>query len=139
MPIRPRNAPDKRYVSKTDVLKHLWSGAELDGGDKEFVFRKYAVLDEIRQCIIDFREIYNKKDAKLMESFIKIYSESRIKPIASFASGLSGDMHAVMNSVVSGLSNGFVEGTNNKIKLIKRMMYGRAKIDLLRVKVLFAK
>ncbi|MDR2530017.1 MAG: transposase [Oscillospiraceae bacterium] len=53
----------------------------------------------------------------------------------SFASGLSSDLDAVRNSVTSPLSNGFVEGANNRIKKIKRDMYGRAKIDLLRVKV----
>jgi len=48
-------------------------------------------------------------------------------------------LEAVKNSVISELNNGFVEGNNNKIKAIKRTMYGRAIIDLLRVKVLFAR
>jgi transposase len=52
---------------------------------------------------------------------------------------LRGDLEAVKNSVVSELSNGYVEGNNNKITVIKHTMYGRAKIDLLRVKVLFAR
>jgi transposase len=74
-----------------------------------------------------------------MEQFIERYGKCNIALIKSFASGLRGDIDAVRNSVTSNLSNGFVEGCNNKIKAIKRMMYGRAKIDLLRVKVLFAR
>ncbi|NLY97583.1 MAG: transposase, partial [Clostridiaceae bacterium] len=36
----------------------------------------------------------------------------------------------------SQLSNGFLEGGNNRLKMIKRMMYGRARLPLLRAKVL---
>ncbi|MGN2338122.1 transposase [Clostridium cagae] len=39
--------------------------------------------------------------------------------------GLLRDIEAIENSVSSDLSNGFVEGTNNKLKMIKRTMYGR--------------
>jgi len=44
--------------------------------------------------------------------------------IKSFATGFSRDLAAVENSVASGLSNGFVEGTNSKLKMVKRTMYG---------------
>jgi hypothetical protein len=60
-----------------------------------------------------------------------------MKNLRSFASGLLSDIDAVRNAVTSTLSNGFVEGQNNKTKAIKRTMYGRASIKLLRVKVLF--
>ena len=47
-----------------------------------------------------------------------------IKELASFANGLSKDIDAIENAVASELSNGFVEGTNSKLKMIKRTMYG---------------
>ena len=94
---------------------------------------------ELMQCINDFRRIYKDKDIVLFNLFIKNYSESKLAPIKSFASGLINDLDAVRNSVISELSNGFVEGNNNKIKTIKRMMYGRANVDLLRVKVIYAR
>jgi transposase len=111
----------------------------LEAADEKYIFTKYSKLGEIQQCIVDFREIYNEKSPDLLKRFIDTYSKSNIKPIASCASGLRCDGDAVKKSVVSKLSNGFVEGINNKIKLIKRMMFGRAKIDLLRIRVLFAK
>ena len=107
--------------------------------DIGFVLNKYPNVVAIQQCIIDFRKIYDVKSVPLLEQFIEQYSLSDNKPINSFASGLSGDLDAVKNSVTSELSNGFVEGINNKIKAIKRVMFGRAKIDLLRVKVLHAR
>ena len=100
---------------------------------------KYPATLEMQSCIRDFRDIYNKKSVSILEALIEHYSGSKCKPIASFASGLKKDFNAVKNSVLSELSNGYVGGNNNKIKAIKRAMFGRAKIDLLRVKVLYAR
>ena len=132
-------APAKRYISCKDFLHYLWSGKEINPDDAAAVINKYPAISEIQQCIIDFRKIYNVKSIPLLESFIKTYSSIGIKPLQSFASGLKTDLEAVKNSVTSELSNGFVEGNNNKIKLIKRSMFGRAKIDLLRIKVVFSR
>ena len=43
------------------------------------------------------------------------------------------------NSVASELSNGFVEGTNSKLKMVKRTMYGRCSKALLAAKLMYAK
>jgi hypothetical protein len=131
--------PKVRYASKADVLKHLWSGKELVGGDMDYILGKYPNISEIEQCILDFRKIYDDSDVGLLEQFIERFSTSQIAPIKSFAAGLRLDIKAVRNSITSELSNGFVEGNINKIKAIKRTMFGRAKVDLLRVKVLFAR
>lgn len=139
IPIETKKKPKQHYVCKSDILRHIWSGKEIECSDMEFILKKYPQVSEMQQCIHDFREIYNKKNLLLLDQFIERYSTGANKPIRSFASGLRGDLEAVKNSVISDLNSGFVEGINNKIKAIKRMMYGRAKIDLLRVKVLFAR
>ena len=72
----------------------------------------------------------------MLDWFIAIYKTCSLKTIASFAYGLLLDIDAVCNSVISSLSNGFVEGINNKIKVIKRVMYGRAKMPLLSAKII---
>lgn len=41
------------------------------------------------------------------------------------------DLAAAKNALTSPYSNGLLEGQVNRLKLIKRMMYGRAKPDLL--------
>ena len=134
-----RSKPARHYVSKTDLIRHLWSGKEIAPADIDYILDKYPKISEIRQCILDFREIYDDKSISLLEQFIEKYSASQLSPLKSFAGGLRQDIDAINNSVPSEMSNGFVEGINNKIKAIKRMMYGRAKIDLLRVRVLFAR
>jgi transposase len=56
--------------------------------------------------------------------------------IRSFAEGLVRDAPSVEAAVKLKWSNGRAEGHVNRIKLIKRKMYGRAKFDLLRIRVL---
>ena len=58
------------------------------------------------------------------------------KELSHFASGLEKDLSAVENAVASPLSNGFVEGTNSKLKMIKRTMYGRCGKELLVAKLI---
>ena len=69
--------------------------------------------------------------------FIERYKMSSIKEIASFAKGLEKDIDAVENAVASSLSNGFVEGTNSKVKTIKKAMYGRCGKLLLSAKLMY--
>lgn len=54
-----------------------------------------------------------------------------------FANGLRSDHDAVRAALALPWSNGPVEGQVNRLKLIKRQMYGRAKFDLLRQRVLY--
>ena len=128
-----------RYISSRDILKYIWSDEELDLPDILYIIAKYPLLWDILKCVRDFRNIYLEKNTALLLFFVAVYSFSAIKPLKSFASCLRGDYEAVKNSVISDLSNGFVEGNNNKVKLIKRSMYGRAKLKLLRAKILLAR
>jgi transposase len=49
----------------------------------------------------------------------------------SFAKGIKEDYDAVKNGLTLEVSNGPVEGQNNRLKMLKRQMYGRAGLDLL--------
>jgi transposase len=56
--------------------------------------------------------------------------------LRSFAAGIRKDQEAVTNVLTLRWSSGTVEGTVNKIKMLKRQMYGRASFDLLRKDVI---
>ena len=56
--------------------------------------------------------------------------------LASFAAGLRRDLDAVTNGLGLPYSSGAVEGAVNRLKTLKRGMFGRANHDLLRAKVL---
>ena len=59
--------------------------------------------------------------------------------VAIFCAYLEKDIEAVENSVASELSNGFVEGTNSKLKMVKLTMYGRCSKALLAAKLMYVK
>jgi len=59
-----------------------------------------------------------------------------VPSLASLATGLQHDYAAVHAAFSLPWSNGQVEGQVNRLKCIKRQMYGRAKFDLLRLRVL---
>ena len=62
--------------------------------------------------------------------------ESGLAPLKNFAKGLQQDYDAVKAAVSLKWSNGQVEGQVNRLKNIKRQMYGRAGFQLLRKRVL---
>ncbi|MBP2232598.1 transposase [Azospirillum agricola] len=61
-----------------------------------------------------------------------------IPAVETFAAGLRQDEAAVKAALATPWSSGQAEGQVNKLKLIKRQMYGRANFDLLRRRVLLA-
>ena len=74
---------------------------------------------------------------------ISISAHSCVAPAASsllapFVSGIVSDQAAVQAALKEPWSNGQTEGQNTKLKLVKRQMYGRAKLDLLRARLLGA-
>ena len=71
-----------------------------------------------------------------MYGFLEKYRDSDIKQITGFVNGLIKDLETVENAVYSTLSNGFVEETNSKLKMIKRTMYGRCSRQLLAAKLM---
>ena len=65
-------------------------------------------------------------------------AEARASLVASFASGVAKDESAVRAAITLPWSNGQTEGQITKLKLVKRQMYGRAKIDLLQARLIGA-
>ncbi|MGN8120041.1 ISL3 family transposase [Labrys sp. 22185] len=80
-----------------------------------------------------FQAMLTKREADLLTPWL---ADALDSPFASFARGLARDIDAVRAALVMPWSTGPVEGKINKLKLIKRSMYGRAGIDLLRARLI---
>lgn len=85
-----------------------------------------------------FRRIVRKREGHRLKDWRKQVTESGIAEVQRFAKGLERDREAVLAGLTLVYSNGQVEGQVNKLKLIKRMGYGRAGFPLLRQRVLHA-
>lgn len=82
--------------------------------------------------LVAFHEFMLSADVKKLDDFICKYQNDSIETIATFASGLKKDYEAVKNSLLyPQISNGPIEGTNHKIKMMRRRGYGRAGIELI--------
>ena len=72
-----------------------------------------------------------------LEGWLAAVEASDQPELRSFAAGIRKDQQAVTNGLTLPYSSGKVEGTVNKIKMLKRQMYGRASFVLLRKRVIF--
>ena len=73
---------------------------------------------------------------RTLDTFDPWLEQAKSSLIASFASGILKDKAAVVAAITSPWSNGQTEGQITKLKLVKRQMYGRGKIDLLQARVI---
>jgi transposase len=92
-----------------------------------------AVLVEAREIIAEFQGIIRRKALADLEGWIGRAKQSLV---AAFANGVIKDKDAVHAAIVSPWSNGQTEGQICKLKLVKRQMYGRGKLDLLQARVI---
>jgi transposase len=73
-----------------------------------------------------------------LDDWLAMALASQIPVFRSFVAGIERDKEAVKAGLTLPISNGIVEGKVHKLKLIKRMGYGRAGFPLLRQRVLHA-
>lgn len=85
-----------------------------------------------------FQRIVRGRCATELDSWLAAAHSSRISEMRNFAEGLVRDYSAVKSALTLPWSNGPVEGSVTKLKLLKRQMYGRGKLDLLRLRILNA-
>ena len=74
----------------------------------------------------------NSKNVDKIDEWIEKADNLKIRKIDKFVSGLKRDMQAVRNAIIYEYNNGLAEGSVNKLKVIKRIIYGRNKFEMLR-------
>jgi len=93
------------------------------------------LLVKARDIIADFHRMIRRKAENELAPWIDRARESLV---ASFGNGVAKDIQAVRAAIVSPWSNGQTEGQITKLKLVKRQMYGRGKLDLLQARLIGA-
>lgn len=95
-------------------------------------------LETACQLGCDFAKLVRERQGDRLDTWITRAVDSDIDAVKRFATGLLADEAAVRAGLTLKWSQGPVEGQVNRLKLIKRTMYGRANFDLLRQRVLHA-
>lgn len=93
-------------------------------------------LDRLGAHARSFAAIMTGLRGSEITAWIKAAEAEDLPHLVSFATGLPRDLGAVTNGLSLPYSSGAVEGNVNRIKTLKRGMYGRANFDLLRARIL---
>jgi len=92
-------------------------------------------LVEAREIIAEFHLMIRRKTEVGLIPWIE---RARASLVASFANGVAKDEAAVRAAITSPWSNGQTEGQITRLKLVRRQMYGRGKLDLLQARLIGA-
>ncbi|QLL64224.1 ISL3 family transposase [Sinorhizobium mexicanum] len=117
--IKPRGMLTINQASKVDVLKQ---------GSHAFAL--------MRSLAMRFRGILRSGESSKLDIWIDDAVSSGLSPMVRFARVLHRDIDAVRNAIELPWSNGQTEGQINRLKTIKRAMYGKAGTELLRARML---
>ena len=103
----------------------------------EQTLKKYPLLSELYSLVKNFYSVIFSKKPEKIDTWIESAHKYDIPELQTFVEGLLKDLQAIKNGIAYPYNNGLAEGSVNKIKVIKRIMYGRSSFDLLKAKVLF--
>jgi Transposase len=117
--IKPRGLLTANQAAKVDALK---------SASPEFT--------AMRRLAMRFRGVLQSRDVQKFGVWLKDAHQSGIYAMQRFARTVRRDLDAVTNALTEEWSNGQTEGHINRLKTLKRAMYGRAGIELLRARML---
>lgn len=97
------------------------------------VERNVPALVTARDLVERFHQMLRERDPAALPAWISAVAGS---VLASFGKGIVADQAAITAAMTEPWFNGQTEGPITKLKLVNRQMYGRAKLDLLRARLL---
>jgi transposase len=142
---REKAVPDGRKRANKPWSAHyavwlLLRDPETLSPDKQAALeRMLAASPAVRQAYNfgqSFIRIVRHRFSRALEPWLTAVMDNKVSKLSGFAQSLKQDKDAILAALSLPWSNGQVEGQVNRLKLIKRQMYGRAKFDLLRARVL---
>lgn len=102
----------------------------------EAVFEQAPMLKEASDLAQGFVALIKSRSPDDLPLRLERASKSDCREMRSFAQVIQRDLTAVTNAISLSWSNGQTEGQVNRLKMVKRQMYGRAAFDLLRARAM---
>jgi transposase len=134
-------APPPAPAGKKVARWLLTPPGKLANDDRAALAQITARCEELtitRDLVHEFADMLCHRHGDHLEAWASQAENSPVSELRGFAKGLRKDWAAVTAGLTLPYSSGVVEGHVNRIKMIKRQMYGRANPDLLRKRVLLA-
>jgi transposase len=128
------------YIARKWMVQLIYRKIEAIKGitneQYEVIIKKYPTLGKVYELLRAFHELVFSKKVDLLDSWMLQAEKLDIVEINYYVSGLKNDISAVKNAIILQFNNGLAEGSVNKLKVIKRIMYGRCSFKLLKFKLL---
>jgi transposase len=131
---RPGVAPPARQLSHL-MTTHREQLTKAEAVTVAAIETGVPALATARTVLDRFHRMLRIRDAAALTPWM---ADSETSPLASFCKGLRADLAAVTAALTEPWSNGQTEGQITKLKLVKRQMYGRGRLDLLRARLVGA-
>ena len=134
-------APLQDFSAKDAVWLFVRDPAKLDEKEQATLTAICQASETAKttyQLVQEFRHMLHHREGSKLDDWLEKVRASQIRELQRFVTGVERDKSAVVAGLTLSHHNGLVEGKVNKLKLIKRMGYGRAGFALLRQRVLHA-
>ncbi|WP_406464917.1 transposase [Streptomyces sp. NBC_01622] len=131
----PPGPPSVRRVTGW-LTRHPGTLREGEHQHLKMILARCPELEAAHQHIRDFGEILTCRLGGLLPGWIESVVRDDLPGLTGFARGLNSDFDAVTAGLTLPWSSGGTEGAMNRIKKIKRQLYGRAEFELLRKLIL---
>ena len=140
MPLAPATGAD-RFSSKTATWLFIRDPKQLTTekqAELELICQRSETARQTYELTQQFMSMLRLRRGQDFEMWLSAVEASQIPELRRFAQGLLKDKSAVVAGLTLSYSNGLVEAQVQKLKLVKRSMFGRAKLPLLRQRLLNA-
>ncbi|MFZ0258261.1 MAG: ISL3 family transposase [Gammaproteobacteria bacterium] len=95
-------------------------------------------IEKVHALSQEFAMMVRQGIAAMLDPWLSACQDSGVTNLQTFADGVKRDYDAIRGALETVWSNGQTEGQVNRLKMLKRQMYGRAGLDLLRTRVLYS-
>jgi transposase len=140
-PAQPIDLPKRPLTARSAAWLVLRRAENRDAEETERLNRlrlQQGALADAIALAEEFAALVRARQPERLEPWLARAQDSPLAAFRNFAKKLDADIEAVRAAVSLAWSNGPVEGQINRLKMLKRQMYGRANLDLLNRRFLLA-
>ena len=138
-PLSPAPNPPGKLTPRRATWLLLSPPQALTDAQHQQVQQLVTIHPEIAQMATEvqaFANLLRQQQVEAFDDWLQRTLHASIRELRTFARGIKRDYDAVRAALALSWNNGLVEGQVNRLKFMKRQMFGRANFDLLRLRVL---
>ncbi|WP_085520996.1 transposase [Tuberibacillus sp. Marseille-P3662] len=133
---------NKLYLTRKKLHRWLWqSYLDLKKRSKwiflDRLCHQYPDLQQLYEHVQTFQAMIRHRLFHYLPTWLSHAEQSSFREMRRFAKRIRADYEAIHNALKYEWNNGVLEGQINRLKAIKRIMYGRANFDLIEKRVLY--